>query len=373
MALTDAHYSQTPGWSGRLSFRTPTAILWVCIFAWSAFAVLLSMALPIEAKVDAGLWDKISDYVGHTLLSTIVASYLLVMCIAVRRLMSGQAIDAKSLRPAEIFQDVIHATLAFFAIMFAYTTIKVRITQLVPFRWDQTFMEWDRALLGQDAWRLLDWAYGFPELMEWIALLYAFWIGIFAAAFTACFVMRQKLGPSAMRFPLAVIFTWCVGGNLIAMIFSSGGPIYYGSIVEGTNVFAAQLDALASLDGPNVSSAVMYSDMLWDIHSGNALGFGGISAMPSMHCATAFLIALLVWPLKRWRWLAVGYTLVIWATSVLLAWHYWIDGLFALPIALLAWWLARWVIQQCSEDTRIFGQKSITTSREESVDATPHA
>lgn len=67
--------------------------------------------------------------------------------------------------------------------------------------------------------------------------------------------------------------------------------------------------------------------------------FGGISAMPSLHVATAVLFALTAW---RIHWvlgvLFWFYALVIQMGSVHLGWHYAVDGYVGATVALVIWW-----------------------------------
>jgi membrane-associated phospholipid phosphatase len=67
-----------------------------------------------------------------------------------------------------------------------------------------------------------------------------------------------------------------------------------------------------------------------------ALKGGGISAMPSMHIATA-TICVLAARGTRWFWLALLFLLMTFFGSVYLGFHYAVDTPVAAVVALLCW------------------------------------
>jgi hypothetical protein len=98
--------------------------------------------------------------------------------------------------------------------------------------------------------------------------------------------------------------------------------------------------ALSAIDAASPLRAFQYQEILWSVYESESLGLGGISAMPSMHCATSFLLVLLAWNKKALRYLALAFFSFILITSFMLAWHYAVDGLLAVPIALICWNIA---------------------------------
>jgi membrane-associated phospholipid phosphatase len=66
--------------------------------------------------------------------------------------------------------------------------------------------------------------------------------------------------------------------------------------------------------------------------------FAGISAMPSIHLAMATLFAFLAFEVRKWLgWLFVGYAAIILIGSVILGWHYAVDGYAGIILASLIW------------------------------------
>jgi membrane-associated phospholipid phosphatase len=85
---------------------------------------------------------------------------------------------------------------------------------------------------------------------------------------------------------------------------------------------------------------------LWQsAETGQWTAFGGISAMPSLHVAVAVLLAIVAWNCS-WRigLLATGYTVVIGIGSVVLGWHYAVDGYVGTALAACCWIAAGWMV-----------------------------
>lgn len=230
----------------------------------------------------------------------------------------------------------------FFSFMFAYATIKTRIPELTTFGWDEAFMRMDRALfLGRDPWTVFAWIYDRPGLLRAIDTLYDVWAPIMVSAFIYAFL--RKTGPAdvRLRFPVALILTWFIGGNLLAVVFASAGPCYYGDVTGLPDVYAAQFMRLEAIHSIEALRALDYQRLLWAVYESPGLGLGGISAMPSMHCATSFLLILLARGNRVLLGISVLFFLIILCASFILGWHYAVDGVFAIPVALFGWWAAR--------------------------------
>ena len=78
---------------------------------------------------------------------------------------------------------------------------------------------------------------------------------------------------------------------------------------------------------------------LWEAARQNVwLRFGGISAMPSIHLAIATVYALLAFNVRRWLGVVFcGNLILTQVGSVILGWHYAVDGYAGILLALLIW------------------------------------
>lgn len=224
---------------------------------------------------------------------------------------------------------------------FAFGTVKGNIPRIVPFSWDETFDRWDTLLhFGRRPWEWLQPVIGHWPVTLAINVNYNLWffvsLGVWMhhAAFAAP-------GERRTRYLLAFMLTWMIGGNLLAVLFSSAGPCYYGAGYLGLSPdpYAALMDYLRATAGIVPVWALTVQDTLWQLHAEGATG--SISAMPSMHNAAAllFLLASGGWP--RWvRRLLFVHFLLVYIGSVHLAWHYAVDAYAGWAVALLVWWAA---------------------------------
>jgi membrane-associated phospholipid phosphatase len=133
-------------------------------------------------------------------------------------------------------------------------------------------------------------------------------------------------------------------GSLLATLLSSGGPVYFGRLTGLPDPYVPLMDYLQAAGEVSVVWALKVHDALWQSHMTGAYDFGsGISAMPSIHVATAVLFALLGWRVDRR--LGIAFTVfaaVIMIGSVHLAWHYAVDGYLSAVLTVLIWRFCGW-------------------------------
>lgn len=234
------------------------------------------------------------------------------------------------------------ATVLMAAVLMVFTQIKSLIPILQPFSWDVYFTELDRLLhFGADPYGFLHAVFGWHYSLSFFAGMYNIWLlVIYFALFGSCFMRSTSL--PRMQFLIAFVLIWAVGGNLLATLFSSAGPPYFASLGLG-DTFAPLMDKLNAHAATGALSVVETQQLLWDFYAApNSMN--AISAFPSMHVASSVLVALFAFQLSR----GLGYALAAFAASimvgsVLLGWHYAVDGYAGAIIAVLGWKFAGWL------------------------------
>lgn len=229
----------------------------------------------------------------------------------------------------------------------AYVDLKVAIPYLNPFSWDQYFDEFDRWLhLGWHPWQLLQPVLGWPIVTFTVNVLYNLWFMIMWM-FWSWLAFSKINSQIRSQFFLSFMLCWIIGGSILAVVFSSAGPCYYSNLGLSPDPYIPLMTYLRETSGIIPIWALDAQQLLWDGYVNNQNIKGGISAMPSMHNATAVLFALVGWRTNRWLgWALTAYAAVIFIGSVHLGWHYAVDGYFSIIMAMLIWWFSGKIISE---------------------------
>lgn len=223
----------------------------------------------------------------------------------------------------------------------AYTVIKANIPFLQPFAYDPLFADLDRIVhFGTDPWRLLHPVFSWPVVTYAINFGYNLWF--FVMWIVWCLAgFGKPVEPGHMHFLVAFMLTWLIGGSIGAVVMSSAGPAFFDRLGFSPDPYAELMVYLQSVNQSYSIYALGVQDILWAAYKGEQNTVVGISAMPSMHNASALLFALwsrrsaplLFWPLTF-------FAAVIFFDSIHLAWHYAIDAYVGWAIAWFCWWIA---------------------------------
>jgi membrane-associated phospholipid phosphatase len=127
-------------------------------------------------------------------------------------------------------------------------------------------------------------------------------------------------------------------GIFVATAFSSAGPCF-ARLITGTHRYDELLGRLQAAHAIAPLLAIRGQAYLWQAYATGAIPVGGgISALPSLHVAGATLCALAFSERHRLLgWLGWLYVGLIWLASVMLAWHYALDGEVALVAVVPCW------------------------------------
>ena len=219
-----------------------------------------------------------------------------------------------------------------------FTTFKAAIPRLHPFDWDARLSAIDIALHGGTApWAWLQPLLGHPLLTALLNVAYHFWFLLFYALLY-WLILDTRRPLLRMQFLLSFTTAWIVLGSVVAVLFASAGPCFYGHF-HASDPYAPLMAYLHASHHHIPVWALTVQDMLWQgYQSGGSVGELGISAMPSMHVATSVLMTLVAWPIRRGAGIALAaFTVLIMLGSIHLGWHYALDGYVGAVGAIVIW------------------------------------
>ena len=220
------------------------------------------------------------------------------------------------------------------------TWAKVMLPLAIPFWADPMLANLDHALFGQDPWILLTRLFGWAA--PFFDQVYISWAPAKFGTLLILLVLPESRQKSRILVAYFLLFALIVFGQYA---FSSAGPIFYAQFGFGNRFQHIPLQHW-------VSAARGYL-----IHDHLTVGGdpgGGISAWPSFHVAGALWTAQ-VWYAWNRRLGLFGFAwfAIILIGSVLLGWHYAVDGIAGILMAVGAWAVA----------PRIVGRKVATLAR----------
>lgn len=251
----------------------------------------------------------------------------------------------------ERFGNVVHGLINFAPLMVMFAAVKPDIVRIRPFGWDQAFMKFDLATgFGRPAWQLLQPLLGHPPITAFLSMAYWLWFPVMFGCFFWQ-LTRPKNDLTRSQFLLSYGSAWFLAGFVLATIFSSAGPCYYGHVAAGPNPYAQLMQYLHETAKNWPVWTVDTQDALWQSYLTGTGDIEGVSAMPSMHLVVATLMTLLAWRTNRALGIAFAvFTFVILISTIMVGWHYPIDGLAGIAIGYVLWILAGQISRRWARD-----------------------
>lgn len=227
-----------------------------------------------------------------------------------------------------------------------YLSLKTSFTDFVPFHADEWLMHADRALhFGNIPWKLIAPVFSNAAAVHATDLLYTFWLllNLFIVLQQAFAAKTPELRAT---FFLSYYIVWILLGTVIALAASSAGPCYFQHVSSQPNPYDGQMTFLNSLHQENELYALSFQSTLWENHAKNLGGIvNGISAFPSVHVAMAVIFALVGRHYGRAvRWSSYAYVVIIMIGSIVLNWHYAVDGYASIMLTPVIWMLCRYAV-----------------------------
>ena len=316
--------------------------------------IFLSVSLWLSRYHDVSVQDDNAWTLFLSFLSTVPRMIFFVVLL---RLLQLTYVEAAPDRFATLKSEVVgfvsdkaRMTSGFLAAglmattLIAFAQLKNLIPAFSPFVWDEYFMNLDKALhFGTQPYVFAHAAFGGHYAISFFVGMYNLWLFLlYFVLLIACF--QRPDSRLRMQYLVAFLLAWAFGGNLIAGLFSSAGPVYYANLGLG-DTYAGLMDRLYAHADTGALSAVETQALLWTFYSAPT-PVGAISAFPSMHVTSSVLMAIYASQISRWYgYLMSTFALIIMIGSVLLAWHYAVDGYAGGLIAVACWFAAGWLLR----------------------------
>jgi hypothetical protein len=156
---------------------------------------------------------------------------------------------------------------------------------------------------------------------------------VFSGALIAAFASRRLTA----TFFTSLMLSWLIGGIGMAYLLSAAGPVFAHLTDPAlSDRFAPLRTELIRILGPENLVITSQRYLAAGMKEKIALKGGGISAMPSMHIATATILVIAARK-SGWLPLAIWFWSMTFFGSVYLGYHYAVDAPIAAIVAVVCW------------------------------------
>jgi hypothetical protein len=306
----------------------------------------IAVAAAISLRTGVSGWRAFAPYVGVWTASTLL-TVLIWIFVQVAMLLPTRADNPVREVMRRVKESVRLAYLP--AIIFplflgAYTWAKCSIPFAVGYGWEAFWANTDHRIFGEDAWR---WAHAM--LPDFLAPVMSFFYAIgwgFAFVFSGTLISAFASRRFTAIYFTALMLSWLLGGIFVAYEISAAGPAF---AHLNDPMLAGRFGPLRAelIDSLGRDDIIIRTQryLAAGVNAKIAIKGAGISAMPSMHIATA-TICLLAARGSRWFWLALLFLLLTFFGSIYLGYHYAVDAPVAAIIAVICWKVADRIYRQ---------------------------
>ena len=239
--------------------------------------------------------------------------------------------------PERLF-NLIVVMLIFSIFAASFTISKALIPYVNPFSWDLYLYKLDLLIFSDMLpHEYLGWMIDNKVILPLMEFSYQLWFYAYYGMliFAAYYLHSREV---SVCFLLSSIIAWSIGGIWVATIFSSAGPIFVD--IHGVKDYLPHYSTLENGYLFMDSFALKIQQKLYSLYEGEKIT--SISAFPSMHVASATLMAILALSISRGLFLAaICFLCLIFLGSFFLLWHYFVYSVAGVIIGLISWNVAK--------------------------------
>jgi hypothetical protein len=237
--------------------------------------------------------------------------------------------------PSEV--TLVRSTFFLIAYLTIYSNIKTQIPMLNGGTYDQVISQFESSFLGDPVGSALS-LKSYPWLVELLDRIYHH--QYLFMTLTALLLFLNN-GPRHFRhlfFTFALLY---LVGITISAVFPVVGPAFVNpddyAWMEGLRARKSQ-----GFLGYVYKSLVDHQTQGTDF---TPRAFAGIAALPSLHVGHCMVLALFAWHYHRKLiWIYAPMVFLTWLATLVLGWHYLVDGIAVIPLVWGAWWVSQRVI-----------------------------
>lgn len=321
---------------------------------WSFIFIGVSLVHTLIALTFTGKLEYLSDAISSTIsvIGIFFAFYILpILVVAYLHTL----IRVRPKKPlAYIWQKICavfanySAIASFVVIIIAFAVFSVSISYskstiplLIPFAYDALFAEWDKIMFaGYYPHEVFNFLYDIPAAMFVLEINYKIWLWAFSFSISYC-AFNIAGARLARVYILTCVLCWYFAGNVIATIASSAGPAF--PELHNLDIYNQALIQLRDSFPIIRSPAHRVQELLLTTYQDANISL--ISAFPSLHVTIATALWLFSRQLgKRIAMLGTIFFALVVLGSFVLLWHYAVDAVAGIIIAVICWKVANWLI-----------------------------